>query len=106
MLGNNWEAAKRENGEVAKYFRATSGISITDIEKYGIRGGPGSEMSKILGGEDSVASQVVKALDPTQWKVELPKLPDLKLPDLKLPDLKVDPPTITVGGTRVCVPWC
>lgn len=94
ILGNNWNAAQNEKGEVAKYFRATSGVSLTDIQKYGIQGGPNSELNKILGGENSAARQVIKALDPSQWKI-------------KVDAPKIDPPTITLpGNVRVCVPWC
>jgi hypothetical protein len=70
ILGNNWSAAQNEKGDLAKYFRATSGISITDIQKYGIQGGPNSELNKLLGGEGGVARQVIKTLDPSQWKIE------------------------------------
>jgi hypothetical protein len=107
LLGSNWSAAQNESGEVAKYFRAASGISLTDIEKYGIRGGENSELRKLLGSDESVASQVVKALDPTQWKVDLPKIspPTINLPNIPAP--KIDPPTVTLpGNVRVCVPWC
>lgn len=98
MLGNNWSAAQNEKGDIAKYYRATTGISIADIQKYGIQGGPGSEMNKILGGEKSVAREVINALDPSKWKVTV----------------KIDPPNTSpgplvetkVGGTRVCIPWC
>jgi hypothetical protein len=107
LLGNNWDSAQSEKGDVAKYFRATSGISLSDVKKYGIRGGDNSELRKLVGGDGSVASQVVKALDPTQWKIPLPNIP---LPTIPAPNVTVPPiapPTITLpGNVRVCVPWC
>lgn len=44
----NIEASKSESGDLDKLIRATSGVSIRDIKKYGLRGGPNSEVSKIL----------------------------------------------------------
>ena len=92
ILGNNAEAAKNEKGDIAKLFRGLSGISITDIQANGIRGGPNSELSKLLGSDKSVASQIMTVLDPTSWKIEPPKLPSVNIPPIK------------VGN--VCIPWC
>ena len=110
IVSANTEAAKREKGDIAKAVRAVSGISITDIQKYGLLGGENSELRKIasgiVGGEGSELSKAIRALDqvlnPTRWKVDLPTI---KIETPKLP--KIDPPTVTLpGGRRVCVPWC
>lgn len=45
----NIEAAGRESGEIDKLIRALAGISIRDIEKYGICGGKNSEVRKLIG---------------------------------------------------------
>lgn len=47
IVDGNFKAAKNEKGEIAKYTRALSGISITDIMKYGLRGGENSEVRKL-----------------------------------------------------------
>ncbi|WP_299969170.1 hypothetical protein [uncultured Roseobacter sp.] len=47
IVGNNFEAAKDEKGDLAAVVRAVSGISVTDILKYGIAGGENSEFNKI-----------------------------------------------------------
>jgi hypothetical protein len=39
IVSANVEAAKNEKGDIAKPVRGVSGISITDIQKYGIQGG-------------------------------------------------------------------
>lgn len=49
IIEGNWEGAKRESGELAKIVRATTGISWRDIEKYGLCGGPNSEVRKLFG---------------------------------------------------------
>lgn len=99
ILGNNWSAAQNEKGDVAKYFRATSGISITDIQQYGIQGGPNSELNKIMGGENSAARAVIKALDPSQWNIVVPEIGTPIVNPI---------PSVTIPGTtiRVCIPWC
>jgi hypothetical protein len=40
IVDGNIKAAARESGEVAKALRAVTGISVRDIQKYGIAGGP------------------------------------------------------------------
>jgi hypothetical protein len=45
----NVNAAQHESGEIAKVIRATTGISITDIQKYGLLGGENSFFRKNLG---------------------------------------------------------
>jgi hypothetical protein len=47
MIRGNFEAAQRERGAVNQGIRATTGISVGDIEKHGWKGGPNSEASKI-----------------------------------------------------------
>lgn len=49
IMLRNIEASKNEKGDMAKLLRAISGISATDIEKYGICGGPNSEVRKLFG---------------------------------------------------------
>ena len=49
IMLNNLEASKRESGEMAKLLRAIVGISVKDIESYGICGGPNSEVRKLFG---------------------------------------------------------
>ncbi|MBU3029728.1 hypothetical protein [Paracoccus marinaquae] len=48
-IEGNISAAERESGELAKLVRALTGISVLDIERFGICGGPNSELRKILG---------------------------------------------------------
>lgn len=48
-MKRNLEASKHESGEIAKLMRAISGISIKDIQEYGICGGPNSEVRKLFG---------------------------------------------------------
>lgn len=49
IVVNNIKAAGRESGELAKALRAALGISIGDIERYGIFGGPNSIFRKPFG---------------------------------------------------------
>jgi hypothetical protein len=49
IVDGNIKAAARESGELAKVLRATTGISVRDIEKYGIFGGPNSVFRKPFG---------------------------------------------------------
>jgi len=94
IIGSNWEAAQNEKGDIAKAYRATTGISLTDIEKYGIEGGDNSELRKIV--NNSGLRDVVNALDPSKWRIDTPKV------DIPI---KIDPPPpIKIGD--VCIPWC
>jgi hypothetical protein len=49
IIDGNVKASVHESGELAKVLRATSGISIRDIERYGIFGGPNSIFRKPFG---------------------------------------------------------
>jgi hypothetical protein len=49
IVDGNIKGAVRESGEVAKVLRATTGISIRDIEQYGVFGGPNSFFRKPFG---------------------------------------------------------
>jgi hypothetical protein len=49
IMLNNLKASQRESGEMAKLLRAISGVSVKDIEQYGICGGPNSEVRKLFG---------------------------------------------------------
>lgn len=49
IIEGNVKASVHESGELAKVLRATSGISIRDIERYGIFGGPNSIFRKPFG---------------------------------------------------------
>lgn len=49
IISANIDASKNENGEIAKLVRALSGVSITDIERYGLCGGENSEVRKLFG---------------------------------------------------------
>ena len=46
ILAENAKAAGRESGEIDKLLRAISGVSVEDIRKYGLCGGPNSEVRK------------------------------------------------------------
>ncbi|MBX3306490.1 MAG: hypothetical protein KF751_10625 [Nitrospira sp.] len=48
IVKGNIEAAKNESGDIDKAIRATLGISIADIKRYGLLGGPNSEMRKLF----------------------------------------------------------
>jgi hypothetical protein len=76
----NKEAAKNEKGDIAALTRLLTGISLTDIMKYGIGGGPNSEVKKLgrtwtdgldsVGiGPNSALRQGAAALDPTNQNV-------------------------------------
>jgi hypothetical protein len=73
VLGNNWIAGQRESGEISKWVRSISGVSLDDISKYGLQGGENSVVNQVLGGEKSFLREAIKVLDPTQW--ELPTIP-------------------------------
>jgi hypothetical protein len=49
IIVGNIEAARQESGELAKVLRTISGISIRDIERHGIFGGPNSILRKPFG---------------------------------------------------------
>ena len=40
LVAANAQAAKRESGDISKVVRAATAVSIGDIERYGIQGGP------------------------------------------------------------------
>jgi len=46
-IERNFQAAKNEPTAVGQLLRATTGVSIDDIGKYGLAGGPNSEINKI-----------------------------------------------------------
>ena len=48
VIKANIEASRNESGEIDKAIRATLGISVRDIKKYGLLGGPNSEMRKLF----------------------------------------------------------
>ena len=48
IMKANIKAAERESGDIDKAIRATLGISIADIKRYGLLGGPNSEMRKLF----------------------------------------------------------
>lgn len=45
-IARNLEAAKKESSLLNKAVRVTTGISIRNIKKYGLAGGPNSEVRK------------------------------------------------------------
>lgn len=49
IMEQNIKASERESGEIDKLVRALSGVSIGDIQKYGLCGGPNSEVRKLFG---------------------------------------------------------
>ena len=49
ILDGNIKAARRESGELAKGLRVGTGISVRDIERHGIFGGPNSFFRKPFG---------------------------------------------------------
>jgi hypothetical protein len=49
IIEGNISASERENGEINKLIRALSGVSVKDIETYGICGGPNAEVRKLFG---------------------------------------------------------
>lgn len=89
-LAGNKEAAKNEKGDIAAFVRLTTGISITDILKNGLRGGENSELAKLgkawtagldsVGiGENSELRKVAAAIDPTN--LDVPKQLQFKIDD-------------------------
>lgn len=71
--GNAWAAGQREPGEVAKWIRVTSGVSVGDIAKYGVQGGENSVVNQVLGGDKSVLRETIRVLDPSKWDLGLNK---------------------------------
>jgi hypothetical protein len=49
IIDGNVKASERESGEIAKVLRATTGISVRDIVRYGVFGGPNSVFRKPFG---------------------------------------------------------
>lgn len=49
IVDGNIKGTHRESGEVAKVLRAVTGISVRDIDRYGIFGGPNSIFRKPAG---------------------------------------------------------
>jgi hypothetical protein len=49
IVDGNIKAASGESGELDKVLRATTGISVRDINRYGIFGGPNSVFRKPFG---------------------------------------------------------
>ncbi len=47
-VAQNIKASEKESGDIDKAVRATLGISIKDINQYGLLGGPNSEMRKLF----------------------------------------------------------
>lgn len=99
IVASNFAASANEKGDIAKAVRGLSGVSLTDIQQFGILGGPDSELNKALndalGNSDlkKVITGLASALDPSKWKIETPKieLPQLpnapQLPNIPLPQL-------------------
>lgn len=101
IVGSNTEAAKNESGDIAKYIRATSGVSITDIQTHGLQGGPNSFVNEALGGEESLARDIIRVFDVPNWEVDVPDISiDIDTPDI--PPVRIPP--IKIGD--VCIPWC
>lgn len=48
IISQNIKASERESGDINKAIRATLGISVADINRYGLLGGPNSEMRKLF----------------------------------------------------------
>jgi hypothetical protein len=48
-VNENWKSACREQNAVDATVRGFTGISPRDIQQYGWRGGPNSEVNKVLG---------------------------------------------------------
>jgi hypothetical protein len=97
IYAGNKEAAKNEKGDIAALTRLLTGISLTDITKYGIGGGPNSELKKLgktwtdgldsIGiGPNSFLRQGAAALDPTNLNV--PKQLQITIDDRSLPNLE------------------
>ena len=49
IIDGNIRGAVRESGELAKVLRGTTGISIRDVERHGLFGGPNSIFRKPFG---------------------------------------------------------
>lgn len=49
IVDGNIKGAAGESGEIAKVLRGATGISVRDIDKYGVFGGPNSFFRKPLG---------------------------------------------------------
>ncbi|WP_144578917.1 hypothetical protein [Agrobacterium sp. DE0009] len=97
MLKGNFDAAKREPGELAKVVRAVTGISIGDIMKNGLAGGENSEMNKLrknwtvaldnVGiGQNNEIRRALAAIDPTN--LPSPKEVQVNIDKGTIPNLK------------------
>ena len=49
IIGRNIKGAERESGEIDKVLKGATGISVKDIKKHGIFGGPNSVFRKPFG---------------------------------------------------------
>ena len=49
IVDANIKGAERESGEIDKVLKATTGISVKDIKKHGVFGGPNSVFRKPFG---------------------------------------------------------
>ncbi len=108
----NKQASKDEKGDLARLTRQFTGISLTDIMKHGIGGGPNSEAKKLgkawTDGLDSVGigpnsdlRKTAAALDPTN--VKLPPQVQITIDKNSADNLKknVLPTEWTVGGKKL-----
>ncbi len=48
IIAGNFEAAASERGDLSKLVRATTGISVSDIQRYGMLGGRNSEFRRLF----------------------------------------------------------
>lgn len=97
-IGDNFDAAKNESGDISKAIRAVTGISVDSIQEWGLQGGENSEIHKLNSAIDSVmeangmgsstvVGQVANSLNPTKWKIEAPKIETPKV-DIQLPPIR------------------
>jgi len=84
ILGSNLEAGKKESGELSKITRSTIGVSLDDIQKHGLTGGPNSELNKAL---NNLAGKNTPLRQALQSVINLP--------------VKLAAPKFKVGGTTI-----
>lgn len=87
-IGANIEASKNESGDISKAIHFVSGISVDSIQQNGLQGGENSELHKLNDNIDSVLAangmgkatvvgQIATALNPTEWKIDVPTSSDV-----------------------------
>lgn len=86
VISSNFEAGKHESGFLSKITRSTIGVSLDDIAKHGLAGGPESEVNKALNnlvGKDSKMREAIQAVLRLSFKPPKIEAPNIPLPQFE-----------------------